>query len=317
VNLHFLVIFAPGVTATLMSLLGIAPSYAVAVLLLVAAGISSAAFHAVGPAIAGRLSGPRLGQGMSLWMVGSEFGRTIAPLVIVGAIQVLTLQGTPWLMVIGFVGTVVLYLGLRDVPETPADALGGVAWWRALNRMGPTMIPLLGIVLARSFPRAALTTFLPTLVREEGGSLWFAGITLTVFEAAGTIGTLFGGPISDRVGRRRILAFTMITVPPLMFLFLAAEGWVRLGVLVATGFIALSVTPVTMALVQETFPENRALANGLYGGMAFALRSLVTVALGMIGDALGLRQAFAVSAIVYLLGTPLLLLLPEGNRSGS
>jgi FSR family fosmidomycin resistance protein-like MFS transporter len=66
-----------------------------------------------------------------------------------------------------------------------------------------------------------------------------------------------------------------------------------------------------MALVQESYPENRAMANGLYMALSFVIRSGAVVALGAVGDLAGLRTAFAVSAIVPLLGLPLLLLLPR------
>jgi len=265
--------------------------------------------------MAGFLSGRRLGRGISFWMVGSEFGRTIAPIVIIGAIQLFTLEGTPWLMLVGFLGTAILYYGLRDAPERPLNTAESVLWWKALRGMGPVMIPLMGITAACSFMKAAMTIYLPTFLTEEGATLWFAGIALTVFQGAGTIGTLLGGPLSDRVGHRRILTFSMVTVPPLMFAFLAVDGWAKFIVLVVTGFIALATTPVTMALVQEAFPESRALANSLYGATAFVLRSLVTVALGAMGDMFGLRWAFVISAIIQLIGVPLVFLLPKSDRA--
>jgi FSR family fosmidomycin resistance protein-like MFS transporter len=71
----------------MMSLLGMAPAYAVLALFLVVVGASSASLHAVGPVIAGNLSGRNLGKGMGFWMVGGELGRTLGPIVIVSAIQ--------------------------------------------------------------------------------------------------------------------------------------------------------------------------------------------------------------------------------------
>jgi FSR family fosmidomycin resistance protein-like MFS transporter len=65
-----------------------------------------------------------------------------------------------------------------------------------------------------------------------------------------------------------------------------------------------------MALVQESFPENRALANGVYMSFSFVLGSAVVVVLGVMGDLFGLRLAFIASAIITLLGLPFLLLLP-------
>jgi FSR family fosmidomycin resistance protein-like MFS transporter len=66
-----------------------------------------------------------------------------------------------------------------------------------------------------------------------------------------------------------------------------------------------------MALVQESYPDNRALANGIYMAMAFLIRSAVVVALGGIGDKYGLRQGSIISGVLMLLGTPLILLLPR------
>jgi FSR family fosmidomycin resistance protein-like MFS transporter len=77
------------------------------------------------------------------------------------------------------------------------------------------------------------------------------------------------------------------------------------------GLTALSVTPVIMALVQESFPENRALANGIYMALSFLIRSGVVVLVGMMGDQWGMRQAFMVCALVTLLGLPFLVLLPS------
>jgi FSR family fosmidomycin resistance protein-like MFS transporter len=99
-----------------------------------------------------------------------------------------------------------------------------------------------------------------------------------------------------------------------MFVFLAVGGWLRFPLLLMLGFTALSITPVLMALVQESVPENRALANGVYMALSFVLRSGVVVALGAMGDRFGLRLAFAISAAITLIGLPLILLLPGRRR---
>jgi len=312
-SLRYLVILAPAVSAAMMSLLGVAPGYAVLALFLIVAGISSASIHAVGPVMAGRVSGRQLGRGMGFWMVGGEVGRTLGPIVIVTALEFLTLKGTPWLMLAGLLMSAILYVRLRDVPGRSLDVGQGLPWWQALRSMGPLLIPLAGVILVRSFMVSVLTTYLPTFLNEEGAALFVAGASLSILEAAGVVGALLGGSLSDRFGRRSVLFASMLVTPIFMFVFLAVEGWLHILLLLTMGLTALSVTPVIMALVQESFPDNRALANGAYMALGFTIRAVVIVILGAIGDLFSLRVAFIVGAVVPLLGLPFVLLLPKAR----
>lgn len=107
----------------------------------------------------------------------------------------------------------------------------------------------------------------------------------------------------------------MIGSPLLLFLFLQSQGWFLFPVLVVMGFVALATGPVVMAMVQESCPENRAFANGLYMGGGFALRGLAMLLLGMMGDAYGLRRAFEVSAVLMLIGVGLVFKIPKGGET--
>ena len=310
-SLRYLVILSPAVTATAMSVLGLAPSYLVLAVLLIVVGLSSATLHSVAPVMAGRLSGRNLGRGMGFWMLGGELGRTLGPLVIVGGIQFLGLGGTAWLMIGGWLMTILLFFWLRDVPGRVSGAEDGLPWRQALRVMRPLLLPLVGIIIVRSFMSAALTTYLPIFLTEEGAELWFAGISLSVLEAAGVVGALVGGSLSDRLGRRTVLFISLATTPVLMVLFVFASGWLRFPLLLGLGLSALSVTPVIMALVQEYSPENRALANGTYMSFSFLIRSGVVVLVGAMGDLWGMRMAFIVSALIPILGLPILFRLPS------
>jgi len=316
VSLRYLVVLTPAVTATAMSLLGVAPRYAMLALLLMVTGLSSAVLHAVAPVIAGRLSGKSLGRGMGIWMVGGELGRTLGPLVIAAYFKLRpdTLADTPWLMIGGWLTSLVLFLRLRDVEGRPPNAGQGLPWRQALRVMGPLLVPLSGIIVVRGFMSSALTTYLPTFLVEEGSELWLAGISLSVLEAAGVVGALLGGSLSDRLGRRVILLISLLVTPMVMLVFLVTEGWLRFPLLLIMGLTALSVTPVIMALVQESFPENRALANGVYMALSFLIRSGVVVIVGTMGDLWGMRTSFMVCALTILLGLPFLLFLPARRR---
>jgi FSR family fosmidomycin resistance protein-like MFS transporter len=313
VNLRYFVILAPAITAAAMSLLGIAPSYAVAAMLLIVVGLSAAALHAVGPVTVGNLAGRNLGRGMGLWMVGGGLGYTVGPLLLVAALDVLKLEGIPWLMAGGIVASAVLYVRLRDVSTYSTRFRRAQPWRQALHTMRPLLVPVLGIIIVRSFMAAALSTYLPLFLSQEGGSLWLAGASLSVYEAAGMAGALVIGSVSDRLGRRRVLAVAIGVTAPLMMAFLATRSLAQFPILVAIGFCAMSVMPVMLALLQENFPENRALVSGLYMGLSFVITATATVALGALGDRFGLRAAFTLSAALPLLGVPLIWLLPAGR----
>jgi FSR family fosmidomycin resistance protein-like MFS transporter len=315
-SLRYLVILAPAVTGAAMSLLGVAPGYAVLALFLMVAGISSACLHSVGPVMAGRLSGESLGRGMGFWMVGGELGRTLGPLVIVSALQFLTLQGTPALMVAGLLMSALLFVLLKDVAGRPPAASEALPWRQALQSMGALLPPLVGIIVARSFMVSALTTYLPIFLSEEGAGLFFAGASLSVLQGAGVVGALVGGSLSDRLGRRAVLFASMLVTPLLMFVFLWVDGWLQVPLLVLMGFAALSVGPAIMALVQESSPESRALANGVYMALSFTIHSGVIVLVGAIGDLFSLRVAFAASAVATLLGLPFVSFLPSRRTNG-
>ncbi|MBP1632048.1 MAG: putative Arabinose efflux permease family protein [Acidobacteria bacterium] len=312
--LRWVVILAPAITATLMSLTGWAPSYLALAFLLGAAGLSSAAFHAVGSAAAGRLSARHLGRGMSLWMVGGELGSTLGPMLAAAALTVLTMKELGLVMVLGWAASFLLYLQLRRVPLQGVSGADRPHWRHSLGRMRRLMLLMGALILLRALALSAASVFSPLLLKGEGSSGFVAGAAVALFQAAGVAGTLAAGWLSDRLGRRPVLLFGVLAGPAGLLLFVSLHGWVRFAFLALAGATLVSLHPVYMALVQESFPESRGLANAVYLSMVFVISSAAAVAVGALGDALSLRWAFVVGALVTLLSLPLLLLLPRQER---
>ena len=316
-GLRWVVILTPAVTAIASSLLGVMPSYTLIALLLVLIGFSSAGLHAVGPAIAGKLSGKQLGRGMSYWMVAGELGRALGPLIVVTAIQLLGLRGTPWLLVAGLGISVLLYLRLRHLPERAHTASEHFDWKPALRRMAPFMAGIAAITTTGFFMTSGISTFLPTYMTEKGVSLWFAGAALTIYELAGVTGVMLVGPISDRIGRKPVLITAFITAPLFTMLFLFGANWMQVVGLILMGFTMLSISPVMMAWIQEKFSDFRAFANGTYMAINFILRSIIVVIIGWMGDRFGLHTSYVISAGLMLLAVPVILLMPETSKAPS
>lgn len=309
-SLRWLVVLAPTVTAVVMSSIGLAPTYAALAILLLVAGVSSAAWHVPAPVMVTQAAGQRVGQGMSFFMLGGELARTVGPLLAVGAVSWWGLEGMYRLIPLGVAASAILYWRTRDLVARPISRANG-SWaetWRALRRV---MLPIAGITVARSFVVVSVTIYLPTFLASEGASLLEAGGALSVLELAGAAGALASGTLSDRLGRRRVLLFVTLASPALMLLFVTVRGWAIFPALVGLGFVGLSINPVVMALVQEYGRDHPATANGLYMAISFVGRSLITVAVGAMADRWGLRAAFQVSAWLGFVGLFFVLLLPR------
>lgn len=311
ISLRYFVILAPAVTATLISMMGFAPSYFALALILFVTGISVAAFHAPAPAMIAEVSGKKVGLGMSLFMAGGELGRTVGPLLAVWAVSSWTLDGFYRIVVLGWAASLVLYFRLRNISASPAEA-GSV---RALLPYLTTLfLPLLLITLFRNFLIASLSVFLPTFMNVEGASLFIAGSALSIYELAGVAGALTSGTLSDKLGRKTVLVAASLASAAIMLLFLNVQGWFQALVLLLLGFANLSSSPVLLAAVQEHLPNNRAMGNGLYMAINFMSQLLAILAVGQLGDHFGLRAAFLWSAVISLLAIPPILVLPKVHR---
>ncbi|MBN2688153.1 MAG: MFS transporter, partial [Deltaproteobacteria bacterium] len=249
-ELGILAVVAPAVTAIAMSLIGMAPNYSILCLLLLTAGVSAAVFHVLGPPMIARLSGIRLGRGMAFWMTGGEMARTIGPLLAVWTVTTLSLEGSYPVMTVGIMASIFLLIRIKGLssksPYQSQQNLKEV--WRSMRGV---MVPLTGIIISRGFLIGTLAAFLPTYIVSSGKSLWMGGISLTVLELAGIVGTLLGGILSDRIGRHSVLLMTMPISSFFMLAILYAPDVMLLPLLVPLGLTAFACAPVIMAVVQD------------------------------------------------------------------
>jgi len=311
ISVRYFVILAPAMTAVPMSLIGVAPSYSILLLLLFITGISVSIFHVPAPVMISQLSASRKGRGMSFFMTGGELARTIGPLVAVAGVSLLGLEGFYPVMIFGLTSTAWLYLKLRDVPVSDVHSKRNVSALQTWRKLRYILWPLTLILFSRGFMHAAMTAFLPTYINQETGNLWLAGTALTLFEVAGVAGVLTAGSMSDLFGRRKTLLVSLIGAPLCLFVFTLSGGWFRIAALLITGFTLLSTTPVMLALVQEHGRRSPAAANGLFMMISFMARSAVVVVVGFTADRIGLQATYLISAAMGLVGIPFIFRLPR------
>ena len=317
ISLRYFIILAPAVTASVCSLLGLADSYVLLALSLFVVGLSSAVFHAPAPAMIGRISGNRVGRGMSFFMAGGELGRTVGPLMVIAAVSWFGVEGIWRVAVFGWLASIFLYWRLRGVSARPAPGrvLSLKRLLPAARRVYP---PLLWIMAARVFMSISMTTYLPIFMQDvKGYEFEMAGLSLTLLEGAGVLGALTMGTASDWLGRKRILIVLFLVSPVLFLGFLNSSGWMLFAFLLPLGFAMLSPSAVLLAVVQDSFQHNRALANGLFLMANFVIRSPALWLLGFTADRFGLSTAFLISGLIAFVGVPAVLRLPERRREQS
>jgi FSR family fosmidomycin resistance protein-like MFS transporter len=307
VNLRIFVILAPVISATTMTLLGMAPNYLTLVVLLFITGLSIATFHAIAPAMIARSSGQQVGKGMSLFMAAGELGRTVGPIFAAWALLSFTLGKMFPVAVPGWIASFIIYLRFRGFPVHVEKQTG---FHEVLPLARRLFVPLIALVFFRSFLITGMGFYLPTLLQSEGASIWKADTTLAIYQLAGVAGAFLGGTISDRLGRKPVLFAVSLLSPIMVLTFLNTTTWLALPALVLAGIFALSSQPITLAIVQDHFPRHRSIGNGFFMAFTFICLSLSALGIGMFADHVGLQQAFQLTAFTGLLAAPMVFFLP-------
>ncbi len=307
---RWLVILAPTLTAVPMSLILHASSYYMLLVLLFFSGIRVALYHVPSPVLISKYSGNRKGRGMSIFMTGGESARTVGPVFAVAAVSFLGADHFYFVMGFAVLTSVLLYFSLEKAEQkTQFKRSGSLA--ASFREIRHVLIPLSGILSARSFMHAAMGVFLTVFVEKETGSLWLGGAALTLYEAFGVAGVLSAGTLSDWLGRQRVLFWVLIIAPVAILIFVFTNGIIKIMMVLITGFAVLSTTPVMLVIIQENAKVNPAAANGLFMMISFAVRSLAVFLAGIIGDVAGLENMFIISAVIGFFAIPFLLKLEK------
>jgi len=127
-----------------------------------------------------------------------------------------------------------------------------------------------------------------------------AGISLSVLQLSGALGTYYSGTVSDKIGRRNMLLFITFIAPLLMLVFLQTSGILALVMLGLIGFFLISSTSVMLAVVQELDSENLLFLNSIYMTISFVVGSLMVLVVGFMADKAGLDSTYVFSAVFAL-----------------
>ncbi|MEA2330052.1 MAG: transporter, family, fosmidomycin resistance protein [Thermoleophilaceae bacterium] len=302
-----------------IGLAGIVSSYALTFAAIVVSGIGVAAFHPEGARHANYASGTRQAVGMSLFSLGGNAGFALGPALTTACVLAFGLSGT---LVLALVPGAVLALllarratlaGMRARGAAAAKARSGDA---AVNRWGP-FTRLTGAISLRSCVHFGLLAFVPGwFVVSLGTSEAGANAALTTMLAAGAAGTLLGGRLADRVGRRTVLLGCLAVTTPLIALFIVAPIGLAFPLIGLIGLVIIGTFAITVVLGQEYLPGRLGMASGVTLGASIGIGGALAPLLGVLADAHGIDAAMWAIALLALPALLLAWTLPRDARAG-
>ena len=299
-----------GMGFTLLGLvtLALAPSYVVLLGGAALLGMGSSIFHPESSRIARLASGGQHGLAQSLFQVGGNFGQSLAPLLAaffilphgrisiawfalaaLGGMSILTMLGR-WYKRNGHARAPVRKSAVRH------PSLSG-------RQVGRAITVLLALIFSKYFYLASFTSYyIFYLMHRFHLPTQTAQIYLFVFLAAAAAGTVVGGPVGDRFGRRLVIWGSIVGVLPftLVLPYVGLAGTVGLSVVI--GLVLSSAFSAIVVYAQELMPGRVGMVSGLFFGFAFGMGGVGAAVLGGLADWTSIEFVYRVCAFLPLIG---------------
>jgi FSR family fosmidomycin resistance protein-like MFS transporter len=306
---RLLMVAGPLVSVAILSFIGVAWSPLVLAIVLVAGGLGGAAFHPTAAALVHRLGGTRRGLAMSIHITGGSLGYSLAPVLFAPFVEWFGLSWTPLL---ALPGLVLLAAVLPGAPTVQPFGSGPGGGFGALRPHAKPLTLLYLIVVLRTVTSLSLATFVPVLLTRQGWSVGMAGVAVSIYLFAASMGGFTGGPLADRFGSKRVIAGSLLVAVPLLVAATRMSGWPLVVMLTIGGFFLQSTMPVNVIFAHQIAPVSAATVSSLMMGFAWGTGGLTAPLVGSMADRFGIEPTLTVIATLPLLGALCAVPLPGG-----
>jgi FSR family fosmidomycin resistance protein-like MFS transporter len=311
-----------GMVSTLAGLivLAVAPSFGILLLAAALIGLGSSIFHPESSRIARLASGGKHGFAQSVFQVGGNLGNAIGPLLAAAIIVPFGQGSVAWFGLIVLPGIVVLlhvsrwYAAHHAAMGAGRKAVAASPYSRKVV-MGAIAV-LLVLIFSKYFYVAGLSSFYTFYLMEHFGlSVQSAQLHLFYFLFASAVGTVIGGPIGDRIGRKPVIWVSILGVAPFALLLPHADLFWTTALTIVIGLVLSSAFSAIVVYAQELVPGKVGMISGLFFGFAFGMGGLGAATLGLLADATSIAFVYRTIAYLPLLGLAAALLPRMARRS--
>lgn len=312
---------AAGMACTLIGLILLARAETYHALLVGAAlvGAGSAVFHPESSRVAHMAAGTRHGFAQAVFQVGGNFGTSLGPLLAAWIIVPDGQRSLVWFTALALAGIFVLlkiggWYG-RNVKQSQRRARTATAALRLpLRRVVFSIAILLALIFSKYFYLVSFTNYYTFyLIHHFGVSVRMSQVYLFVFLFAVAAGTILGGPVGDRFGRKYVIWFSILGVAPFSIWLPHTGLGMTVGLTAVIGVILASAFSAILVYAQELIPGKVGLVAGLFFGFAFGISGLASAALGKLADQTSIEHVFGLCAFLPLIGL-LAVFLPNLRR---
>lgn len=317
-----------GMGMTLVGLISLSQAHSFVTILISSGlvGAGSAVFHPEASRIAHMAAGRRRGLAQSLFQVGGNAGSSIGPLLAAWFIVPHGQGALSWFSVIAMLGVLVLFQvgqwqarNLHRIHKRRAPVAGAareVNDGPATRRVVAAVAVLVVLIFSKYVYLASLTSYYTFYLMDRFQvSVQQSQYYLFLFLFAVAAGTIIGGPVGDRIGRKRVIWVSILGVAPFS-LWLPHAGLLTTALLsVIIGLILASAFSAILVYAQELMPGKVGMIAGLFFGLAFGIAGIGSAVLGAVADARGINFVFHACAFLPLLGL-LTVFLPDVETAG-
>ena len=273
-------------------------------------GVGSSILHPEASRITSLASGGRRGFAQSVFQVGGNLGGSFGPLLMALLVAPYGRHNIAYFAIVAFVAILVMIpvcrwykAYLRRVKWRPANAVRHAPMPLPHGRTFFAIAILLTLIFSKYIYMASLSSYYTFyLMHKFGVSVQQSQIFLFVFLLATAAGTLMGGPIGDRIGRKYVIWMSILGTAPFSILMPHVSLAWTVVLSFCVGFMLSSAFPAILLYAQELLPNKLGLISGLFFGFAFGIAGIASAVLGDMADHYGIEAVYNICAYMPLLG---------------
>ncbi len=297
-------------TSTGIALLAFSGSFAMVLCAVFVLGLGSATLHPEASRITSLASMGRRGMAQSVFQVGGNFGGSIGPLLVAVIVAPHSRLYILWFLVVSAIGFWVMgivYRWYRGYLRQARSQAGGKIPHKPLPLSVPRTVFAISILMVLIFSKyvymASITSYYTFfLIQKFGVSISASQICLFVFLFATAAGTLVGGPIGDRYGRKPVIWASILGTAPFSLVMPYSNLPVTIVLSFCAGFVLSSAFPAILLYSQELLPNHLGMVSGLFFGFAFGIGGIASGVLGSFADTYGIEAIYDFCAWMPLIG---------------